>query len=48
MASFRVASTPRYFNKAANNWTDGEALFLTCTIWRQAADNVAESLLMRG
>jgi single-strand DNA-binding protein len=44
VAKFRVASTPRYFDKAANEWKDGDSLFLTCTVWRQAAENVAESL----
>ena len=44
VANFRVASTPRYFDKQANEWKDGDGLFLTCTIWRQAAENVAESL----
>lgn len=40
----RVASTPRVFNKQTNEWEDGEGLFLTFTIWRQAAENVANSL----
>jgi single-strand DNA-binding protein len=44
VAKFRVASTPRYFDKTANEWKDGDSLFLTCTVWRQAAENVAESL----
>lgn len=44
VAKFRVASTPRYFDKATNEWKDGEALFLSCTVWRQYAENVAESL----
>ena len=44
VANFRVASTPRRFNSQTNQWEDGEALFLTCNIWRQAAENVAESL----
>jgi single-strand DNA-binding protein len=44
VASFRVASTPRYFDRQANEWKDGDSLFLTCNIWRQAAENVAESL----
>lgn len=44
VATIRVASTPRTFNKETNQWEDGEALFLTCNIWRQAAENVAESL----
>ncbi|MCW2674197.1 MAG: single-stranded DNA-binding protein [Frankiales bacterium] len=43
-ASFTVASTPRTLDKATNEWKDGEALFLRCSIWRQAAENVAESL----
>ena len=44
LAKFRVASTPRYLDKATNEWKDGESLFLQCQIWRQAAENVAESL----
>ena len=44
VANFRIASTPRTFNKDTNQWEDGEALFLTCNVWRQAAENVAESL----
>ena len=44
VANFTVASTPRFFDKQANEWRDGEALFLRCSIWRQAAENVAESL----
>jgi len=44
VANFRVASTPRTFDRQANEWKDGEALFLSCSIWRQAAENVAESL----
>src|SRR3712207_2028029 len=44
VANFTVASTPRSFNKQTNEWEDGEALFLRCSIWRQAAENVAESL----
>jgi len=44
VASFRVASTPRYLDKATNEWKDGESLFLTVNVWRQAAENVAESL----
>ena len=44
VAKFRVASTPRYLEKATNEWKDGESLFLQCQIWRQAAENVAESL----
>ncbi len=44
VARFRLASTPRSFNRQTNEWEDGEALFLTCNVWRQAAENVAESL----
>lgn len=44
VANFRVASTPRRFDAQANAWVDGEAMFLTCNVWRQAAENVAESL----
>jgi single-strand DNA-binding protein len=44
VANFTVASTPRNFNKQSNEWEDGEAMFLRCSIWRQAAENVAESL----
>jgi len=44
VASFTVASTPRTFDRASGEWKDGEALFLRCNIWRQAAENVAESL----
>lgn len=44
VAKFRVASTPRFMDKASGEWKDGEALFLACTVWRQAAEHVAESL----
>src|SRR5438067_13854517 len=44
VASFTIASTPRQFDRSSNEWKDGEALFLRCSIWRQAAENVAESL----
>ena len=44
VAKFRVASTPRYLDRTTNEWKDGESLFLQCNIWRQAAENVAESL----
>ena len=44
VANFRVASTPRVFNRDSGQYEDGEALFLTCNVWRQAAENVAESL----
>ena len=44
VANFTVASTPRTFDKNSNEWKDGDALFLRCSVWRQAAENVAESL----
>jgi single-strand DNA-binding protein len=44
VASFTVASTPRYLDKNTNEWKDGDALFLRCSVWRQAAENIAESL----
>lgn len=44
VANFRIGSTPRRFNSQTNQWEDGEGLFLTCNVWRQAAENVAESL----
>ncbi|WP_019870164.1 single-stranded DNA-binding protein [Salinispora oceanensis] len=44
VAKFRVASTPRFFDKSSSEWKDGEPLFLSCTVWRQAAEHVAESL----
>lgn len=44
VASFTIASTPRHFDKQANEWKDGPTLFLRSSIWRQAAENVAESL----
>jgi single-strand DNA-binding protein len=44
VANFRVASTPRFLDKATNEWKDADSLFLSCNIWRQAAENVAESL----
>jgi single-strand DNA-binding protein len=44
VANFRIASTPRVFDKQANEWRDGDALFLSCAVWRQYAENVAESL----
>jgi single-strand DNA-binding protein len=44
VATFRVASTPRIRDNATNEWKDGDSLFLTCNVWRQAAENVAESL----
>ena len=44
VANFTVASTPRTFDKQANEWRDQETLFLNCSVWRQAAEHVAESL----
>ncbi|ABL84158.1 MULTISPECIES: single-stranded DNA-binding protein [unclassified Nocardioides] len=44
VANFRIASTPRTFDRQTNEWKDGDALFLSCSVWRQAAENVAESL----
>jgi len=44
VANFTVASTPRTFDRQTNDWKDGEALFMRCNIWRDAAENVAESL----
>ncbi|MBB1151939.1 MULTISPECIES: single-stranded DNA-binding protein [Amycolatopsis] len=44
VANFTVASTPRTLDRQSGEWKDGEALFLRCSIWRQAAENVAESL----
>ena len=44
VANFRVASTPRFMDRQTNEWKDGDSLFLTCNVWRQAAENVAESL----
>ena len=44
VCNFRVASTPRTFNKTTNQWEDGEAMFLTCNVWRQAAENASQSL----
>lgn len=44
VANFTVASTPRTFDRQTNEWKDGDALFLRCSIWREAAENVAETL----
>jgi len=44
VANFRVASTPRTFDRNAQEWKDGDPLFMACTVWRQAAENAAESL----
>ncbi len=45
VASFTIASTPRSFDKVTNEWKDGEALFLRCSLWRQAAENACEALV---
>ena len=44
VATFRIASTPRFMDRTTNEWKDGDSLFLSCNVWRQAAENVAESL----
>ena len=44
VANFRIASTPRTFDRQTNEWKDGDSLYLSCSVWRQAAENVAESL----
>ena len=44
VANFTIASTPRTFDRQSNEWKDGDTLFLNCSVWRQAAENVAESL----
>ncbi|MBZ5735585.1 single-stranded DNA-binding protein [Nocardioides sp. TRM66260-LWL] len=44
VANFRIASTPRTFDRQSNEWKDGESMYLSCSVWRQAAENVAESL----
>jgi single-strand DNA-binding protein len=44
VAKFRIASTPRFYDKQSGEWKDGDSLFLTCNVWRQQAENVAESL----
>lgn len=44
VANFTVASTPRTFDRQSNDWKDGDTLFLRCSLWREAAENVAESL----
>lgn len=48
VASFTVASTPRTFNKQTNEWADGETLFLRCSVWREQAENVADTLTDKG
>ncbi len=45
VANFTVASTPRIFRRESNSWEDGDTLYMRCSIWRQAAENVAESLV---
>lgn len=45
VANFTVASTPRTFDRQSNEWKDGDTLFMRCSIWREAAENVAESLV---
>lgn len=45
VANFTIASTPRTFDKNANEWKDGETLFMRCSVWRDQAENVAESLV---
>lgn len=44
VVNFTVAHTPRIYNRQNNEWTDGESLFMRCSLWREAAENVAESL----
>lgn len=44
VANFRIASTPRRYDSQSNQWVDGDPIFMTCSIWKQAAENVAESL----
>ncbi len=44
VAKFRIASTPRFLDRQTNEWKDGESLFLSCNVWRQAAENAAETL----
>ena len=44
VANFTIASTPRSFDRQSNEWKDGETLFMRCSVWREAAENVAESL----
>jgi single-strand DNA-binding protein len=44
VASFTIASTPRFFDRQTNQWKDGDALFLRASLWRQPAENLAESL----
>ncbi len=46
VANFTVASTPRYFDQQSNEWKDADPLFLPCTLWREHAENAAESLII--
>lgn len=48
VANFTIASTPRNFDKASNEWKDGDTLFLRCSAWRELAENIAESLTDKG
>ena len=48
VANFTIASTPRTFDKASNEWKDGDTLFLRCSAWRELAENIAESLTDKG
>lgn len=45
VANFSIANTPRTFDRETNEWKDGDTLFMRCSIWREAAENVAESLV---
>ena len=44
VANFRIATNPRVYNRDTNQWEDGDAVFMTCNVWRQAAENAAETL----
>ncbi|MGW5388186.1 single-stranded DNA-binding protein [Nocardia sp. NPDC003963] len=48
VANFTVASTPRVYNRQSNQWEDGQALFMRCRVWREQAENIAESKLRKG
>lgn len=48
VANFTVASTPRTFDRQSNEWKDGSTLFMRCSVWREQAENVAESLDQKG
>ncbi|MFI6485085.1 single-stranded DNA-binding protein [Nonomuraea sp. NPDC050663] len=47
VARIRVASNPRFFDRATNDWKDGDSLFLTCNIWRDQGENAAETVIMQ-